>query len=166
MTESNASVVHLPLCLTPNWDTLYRTNGTAASYQPSVMQSCIFWLDTPHFTWGNLRSGVVLPGCAMVLGSAWSFAPITMLMATFIVRKVQEDGALRRELPGYEEYCTRNPQTRRNIEWASVCDEFHQSSLRERCYDKCEIHLVPVSLRATTLAASRKPRMQGSLPGP
>ena len=50
---------------------------------------------------------LLLPGCALVLGSAWGFAPITMLMATFIVRTVLEDGALRRELPGYEEYCTR-----------------------------------------------------------
>jgi len=30
-----------------------------------------------------------------------------MLMATFIVRTVLEDGALRRELPGYAEYCAR-----------------------------------------------------------
>jgi len=50
---------------------------------------------------------LLLPGCALVVGSAWGFAPITMLMATFIVRTVLEDGALRRELPGYEEYCTR-----------------------------------------------------------
>ena len=50
---------------------------------------------------------LLLPGCALVLGSAWAFAPITMLMATFIVRTVLEDRALRRELPGYEEYCTR-----------------------------------------------------------
>jgi len=50
---------------------------------------------------------LVLPGCALVLGSAWSFAPITMLMATFIVRTVLEDGARWRELPGYKEYCTR-----------------------------------------------------------
>jgi len=49
---------------------------------------------------------LLLPGCALVLGSAWGFAPITMLMATFIVRTVLEDGALRRELPGYEEYCS------------------------------------------------------------
>jgi len=52
---------------------------------------------------------LLLPGCALVLGSAWSFAPITMLMATFIVRTVLEDGALWRELPGYKEYCTRTP---------------------------------------------------------
>lgn len=50
---------------------------------------------------------LLLPGCALVVGSAWSFAPITMLMATFIVRTVLEDGALRRELPGYAEYCAR-----------------------------------------------------------
>jgi hypothetical protein len=50
---------------------------------------------------------LLLPGCALVLGSAWSFAPITMLMATFIVRTVLEDGALWSELPGYKEYCTR-----------------------------------------------------------
>jgi protein-S-isoprenylcysteine O-methyltransferase Ste14 len=50
---------------------------------------------------------LLLPGCALVLGSAWSFAPITMLMATFIVRTALEDGALWRELPGYKEYGTR-----------------------------------------------------------
>jgi protein-S-isoprenylcysteine O-methyltransferase Ste14 len=50
---------------------------------------------------------LLLPGCALILGSAWGFAPLTMLMATFIVRTVLEDGALRRELPGYEAYCAR-----------------------------------------------------------
>ncbi len=50
---------------------------------------------------------VILPGWPLILGSAWSFAPITMLMATFLVRTVLEDGALWRELPGYQEYCTR-----------------------------------------------------------
>ena len=50
---------------------------------------------------------LLLPGGALILGSAWGFAPIAILMATFIVRTVLEDGALRRELPGYEEYCTR-----------------------------------------------------------
>jgi len=50
---------------------------------------------------------LLLPGCALVLGSAWSLAPIAMLMATFIVRTALEDGALRRELSGYKEYCTR-----------------------------------------------------------
>ncbi len=50
---------------------------------------------------------VSLPGSALVLGSAWGFAPIAMLMATFIVRTALEDGALRRELPGYQEYCAR-----------------------------------------------------------
>lgn len=50
---------------------------------------------------------LLLPGCALVLGSAWGFAPIAMLMATFVVRTALEDGALRRELPGYREYSTR-----------------------------------------------------------
>ena len=50
---------------------------------------------------------LLLPGCALVLGSGWGFAPITMLMATFIVRTVLEDGVLWRELSGYKEYCTR-----------------------------------------------------------
>ena len=50
---------------------------------------------------------LLLPGAALILGSAWSFVPIAMLMATFIVRGALEDGALRRELPGYKEYCTR-----------------------------------------------------------
>jgi len=50
---------------------------------------------------------LLLPGGALILGSAWGLAPLTMLMATFIARTVLEDGALRRELPGYEEYCTR-----------------------------------------------------------
>jgi protein-S-isoprenylcysteine O-methyltransferase Ste14 len=50
---------------------------------------------------------LLLPGCALVLGSAWGFAPIAMLMATFIVRTALEDDALCRELPGYKEYRTR-----------------------------------------------------------
>jgi len=50
---------------------------------------------------------LLLTGWPLILGSAWSFAPITMLVATFIVRTVLEDGALWRELPGYKEYCTR-----------------------------------------------------------
>jgi protein-S-isoprenylcysteine O-methyltransferase Ste14 len=50
---------------------------------------------------------LLLPGCALILGSAWGLAPLAMLMATLIIRTVLEDGALRRELPGYEEYCTR-----------------------------------------------------------
>ncbi len=50
---------------------------------------------------------LLLPGCALVLGSGWAFVPIAMLMAIFIVRTVLEDGALWRELPGYKAYCTR-----------------------------------------------------------
>ena len=50
---------------------------------------------------------LLLPGGALILGSAWAFAPLAILLATFIVRTVLEDGALRRELPGYEEYRTR-----------------------------------------------------------
>jgi protein-S-isoprenylcysteine O-methyltransferase Ste14 len=50
---------------------------------------------------------LLLPGCALVLGSAWGLVPIAMLMATFVVRTALEDGALRRDLPGYQEYCTR-----------------------------------------------------------
>jgi protein-S-isoprenylcysteine O-methyltransferase Ste14 len=50
---------------------------------------------------------LLLPGSALVLGSAWSLAPIAMLMATFVVRTALEDAALRRELPGYKEYTTR-----------------------------------------------------------
>ena len=50
---------------------------------------------------------LLLPGCALILGSAWSLASIAMLMATFVVRTVLEDGALRCELPGYKEYCAR-----------------------------------------------------------
>ncbi|HUI54099.1 MAG TPA: isoprenylcysteine carboxylmethyltransferase family protein [Bryobacteraceae bacterium] len=50
---------------------------------------------------------LLLPGGALILGSAWGLAPIAMLMATLLVRTVLEEGALRRELPGYEEYCTR-----------------------------------------------------------
>jgi protein-S-isoprenylcysteine O-methyltransferase Ste14 len=50
---------------------------------------------------------LLLPGSALVLGSAWGLGPVAMLMATFIVRTALEDGALRRELPGYKEYCAR-----------------------------------------------------------
>jgi len=56
-----------------------------------------------------MYSGVMLllPGYALVLGSAWSFVPLTMLMATLLIRTELEDGTLWRELPGYKEYCTR-----------------------------------------------------------
>ena len=50
---------------------------------------------------------LLLPGGALILGSAWGFVPLAVLMATFIVRAALEDAALRRELPGYEEYCAR-----------------------------------------------------------
>jgi len=50
---------------------------------------------------------LLLPGSALILGSAWGLAPTAMLMATFIVRTALEDAALRRELPGYQDYCTR-----------------------------------------------------------
>ena len=52
---------------------------------------------------------LLLPGCALILGSAWGLVPLTMLMATLMVRTGLEDRALRRELPGYEAYCTRTP---------------------------------------------------------
>ena len=61
---------------------------------------------------------LLLLGCALILGSAWGFAPLTMLMAALIVRTVLEDGALRRELPGYEEYCTRH-----GTDWFRACGE-------------------------------------------
>jgi protein-S-isoprenylcysteine O-methyltransferase Ste14 len=50
---------------------------------------------------------LMLPGWSLIIGSAWSFAPIAMMMATFVVRTALEDGALWRELPGYQEFCTR-----------------------------------------------------------
>jgi len=52
---------------------------------------------------------VLLLGWPLILGSAWGFVPITTMMATLIVRTVLEDATLRRELPGYDEYCTQTP---------------------------------------------------------
>lgn len=62
--------------------------------------------------------------CALVLGSAWSFAPITMLMATFIVRTVLEDGALWRELPGYKEYAPGHA-----TDWFRACGKVGRATL-------------------------------------
>ena len=50
---------------------------------------------------------LMLPGGGLILGSAWAFVPIGLLMATFVVRTVLEDQSLRRKLPGYEAYCSR-----------------------------------------------------------
>ncbi len=66
---------------------------------------------------------LVLLGWPLILGSAWSFAPITMLMATFIVRTVLEDGALWRELPGY-----RSTAPGHSTDWFRACGKVGRAS--------------------------------------
>jgi len=58
--------------------------------------------------------GVVLMFMAVpfVLGSVWSFAPVAAMTFLLMIRSVLEEGLLRRDLPGYEEYMS---QTRWRI---------------------------------------------------
>jgi len=53
--------------------------------------------------------GVVLMFLAvpLMLGSAWTFAPVVAMALLLTVRTVLEERLLRRELPGYEEYMSR-----------------------------------------------------------
>ena len=44
---------------------------------------------------------------SLILGSLWSLVVAALLAALFIVRTALEDRALRRELPGYEQYAAR-----------------------------------------------------------
>ncbi|OHB79717.1 MAG: hypothetical protein A2W31_08780 [Planctomycetes bacterium RBG_16_64_10] len=45
-----------------------------------------------------------LLGVPLVLGSAWTFAPVVVLTLLLLVRAVLEERLLRRDLPGYEQY--------------------------------------------------------------
>jgi protein-S-isoprenylcysteine O-methyltransferase Ste14 len=47
---------------------------------------------------------VMMLGCPLILGSAWSFVPDGMCIVLFVLRTALEDRTLRRELSGYEEY--------------------------------------------------------------
>ena len=47
---------------------------------------------------------VGLPPVALVLGSAWAFVPMALVIVSFVWRTAMEDCALRRELAGYEDY--------------------------------------------------------------
>ncbi len=53
-----------------------------------------------------MYSGVVLMLLAipLVLGSAWTFVPVTAMSLLLMVRTEPEERMLRRELPGYEDY--------------------------------------------------------------
>jgi len=44
---------------------------------------------------------------SFILGSVWALAIAAVIAALFLWRTVMEDGTLRRELPGYEEYAAR-----------------------------------------------------------
>lgn len=46
-------------------------------------------------------------GTPLLLNSWWSFAAAPIIIGAFIYRCAKEDGMLRAELPGYEEYCQR-----------------------------------------------------------
>lgn len=47
---------------------------------------------------------VGLPAVALVLGSAWAFVPMVLVVIAFVWRTAMEDRALRKELAGYEDY--------------------------------------------------------------
>jgi protein-S-isoprenylcysteine O-methyltransferase Ste14 len=47
---------------------------------------------------------VGLPAVALVLGSAWAFVPMVLVVIAFVWRTAMEDRALQKELPGYEDY--------------------------------------------------------------
>jgi len=53
--------------------------------------------------------GVVLMFLAipLVLGSAWSFAPVVAMTLLLMARTILEERLLRRDLPGYEEYMSK-----------------------------------------------------------
>lgn len=53
---------------------------------------------------GFIVGALATPG---MLGSAWSFVPVGLLVLLFVVRTTLEDNFLRRELAGYEEYSRR-----------------------------------------------------------
>jgi protein-S-isoprenylcysteine O-methyltransferase Ste14 len=46
-------------------------------------------------------------GLAGALGSAWCFLTLGVSLALLVLRTALEDATLRRELPGYEDYCRR-----------------------------------------------------------
>jgi protein-S-isoprenylcysteine O-methyltransferase Ste14 len=50
---------------------------------------------------------VMFPAWALVLGSMWASIPAVCVVFLFVFRTVHEDRALRRELPGYEDYARR-----------------------------------------------------------
>ncbi len=50
---------------------------------------------------------VGLAGAPLVLGSAWAFAVVGVILVLLVLRTALEDRTLRRELPGYEEYAQR-----------------------------------------------------------
>ena len=69
--------------------------ATVAGFLSLYLASRWSCWDSHPFTWRSPRIPSSKAG------------PVAMPMATFVVRTLLEDGALRRELPGYEEYCTR-----------------------------------------------------------
>jgi protein-S-isoprenylcysteine O-methyltransferase Ste14 len=52
--------------------------------------------------------GMILMGfsIALMLGSMWALAMGAVMTALMVIRTALEDRALRRELPGYEDYAT------------------------------------------------------------
>ncbi len=48
---------------------------------------------------------LALPAAALMPGSMWALVPAVLMAILFIWRTALEDQTLRRELPGYEEYC-------------------------------------------------------------
>lgn len=48
-------------------------------------------------------------GYPLILGSAWAYLPVGILVMLYILRTAMEDRMLQEKLPGYREYCRRTP---------------------------------------------------------
>jgi protein-S-isoprenylcysteine O-methyltransferase Ste14 len=59
-----------------------------------------------HVVRHPMYSGLIvsLASWPLVLGSAWAYVPLALVIALLVVRTALEDRTLRRELPGYEDY--------------------------------------------------------------
>lgn len=56
---------------------------------------------------GYLGAFLFNVGAVGMLGSSWGFALVALMLIPLVIRTALEDATLRRELPGYMEYCAR-----------------------------------------------------------
>lgn len=56
---------------------------------------------------GYVAACLLFTGVALSLGSLWALVPVGFAAALLVLRTALEDRTLRRELPGYEQYCRR-----------------------------------------------------------